>query len=107
MRWPAYWRRFLIIAGAAALVSVGTYFVFPGAFVFFGILHCIAAASLVALPFLFLPAFLDSAAPAGHTAESSTSDSSECGPIWPSVPLNSVNSAERPYLSINALKSRA
>lgn len=56
MRWPAYWRRFLIIAGAAALVSVGTYFVFPGAFVFFGILHCIAAASLVALPFLFLPA---------------------------------------------------
>lgn len=55
MRWPAFWRRFAIVAGAAALVSAGTYIVFPGAFVFFGILHCIAAASLVAIPFLFAP----------------------------------------------------
>jgi len=56
VRWPAFWRRFLIIAGAAALVSAGTYLVFPKAFVFFGILHCIAAASLIAVPFVFLPA---------------------------------------------------
>jgi uncharacterized membrane protein len=55
VRWPAFWRRFAIVAGAAALVSAGTYLVFPGAFVFFGILHCIAAASLLALPFLALP----------------------------------------------------
>jgi len=55
MRWRAFWRRFAIIAGAAALVSAGTYIAFPNAFVFFGILHCIAAASLLAAPFLFTP----------------------------------------------------
>lgn len=55
IRWDAFWRRFGIVAGAAALVSVGTYVVFPSAFVFFGILHCIAAASLLSLPFLLLP----------------------------------------------------
>jgi uncharacterized membrane protein len=53
--WDAFWRRFAVVAGAAALVSVGTYVVFPSAFVFFGILHCIAAASLLSLPFLLLP----------------------------------------------------
>ena len=50
-----FWRRIGRIAAAAALVSLGTYLVFPQAFVFFGILHCIAAASLLAAPFLFLP----------------------------------------------------
>lgn len=55
IRWPAFWRRFAVIAGAAALVSAGTYAVFPNAWVFFGILHVIAAASLAALPFLHAP----------------------------------------------------
>jgi uncharacterized membrane protein len=53
--WRAFWRRFGVIAGAAALVSLGTWLVFPAAFVFFGILHCIAAASLLAIPFLLAP----------------------------------------------------
>ena len=55
MRWPAFWRRFALIAAAAALVTAGTYALFPTSFVFFGILHCIAAASLIAVPFLFAP----------------------------------------------------
>lgn len=55
VRWRAFWRRLGIVAGAAALVSAGTYIVFPSAFVFFGILHCIAAASLIAAPFLLAP----------------------------------------------------
>ncbi|MGE5368238.1 MAG: heparan-alpha-glucosaminide N-acetyltransferase [Chloroflexota bacterium] len=53
--WRAFWRRFGVIAGAAALVSLGTWLVFPAAFVFFGILHCIAAASLLSLLFLRAP----------------------------------------------------
>jgi uncharacterized membrane protein len=55
MRWPAFWRRFAIIVAAAALVSAGTYVAFPKAYVFFGILHCIALASLIAVPFLLAP----------------------------------------------------
>ncbi|PWB89142.1 hypothetical protein C5688_17210 [Methylocystis sp. MitZ-2018] len=55
MRWPAFWRRFAIIAAAAALVTAGTYALFPTSYVFFGILHCIAVASLIAVPFLFAP----------------------------------------------------
>lgn len=53
--WGAYWRRLALIAGAAALVTGASWFMFPQAIIFFGILHCIAAASLLALPFLFLP----------------------------------------------------
>jgi uncharacterized membrane protein len=50
--WGAFWRRFFVIAGAAGLVSFGTYIAFPQAFVFFGILHCIALSSLLAAPLL-------------------------------------------------------
>jgi uncharacterized membrane protein len=51
----AYWRHLAIIIAAAAAVSLATYIFIPEAFIFFGILHCIALASLIALPFLFLP----------------------------------------------------
>jgi uncharacterized membrane protein len=50
-----YLRRLGVIAGAAALVSLGTYWFMPQAFVYFGILHMIAVASVLALPFLRLP----------------------------------------------------
>lgn len=43
------------IGGAALLVTLGTWIAFPDAYVFFGVLHCIAVASLLGLPFLFLP----------------------------------------------------
>jgi uncharacterized membrane protein len=51
----AFLRRLGRIAAAALLVTIGTYLVFPDAYVFFGILHCIALASVLALPFLRLP----------------------------------------------------
>lgn len=47
----AYLRRTALVAGAAALVSAGTYWFMPDAFVSFGILHAIVAASLLALLF--------------------------------------------------------
>jgi len=55
IRWRAFWKRFAMIVAAAAAVSVATYFAFQDSFVRFGILHSIAAASLIALPFTRLP----------------------------------------------------
>lgn len=58
IRWRPFWRRFAVIAAAAAAVSLVTFFTFGDSFVRFGILHCIAAASLIALPFLRQPFWL-------------------------------------------------
>jgi uncharacterized membrane protein len=44
-----------MIAAAALAISVVTWFVFPGEWIFFGILHCIAVLSLLGLVFLRLP----------------------------------------------------
>ncbi len=46
------------IGGAAALITVATTFAFPDSYIFFGILHCIAASSLLGLPFVFAPVWL-------------------------------------------------
>jgi uncharacterized membrane protein len=43
------------IGGGALLVTLGTWLAFPDAYVFFGILHCIAVSSVLGLAFLFLP----------------------------------------------------
>jgi uncharacterized membrane protein len=51
-------RRIGIITAAAGAVSAATYAVFPGQGVYFGILHCIALASLLALPLRRVPAGL-------------------------------------------------
>lgn len=51
----AYFKRLAMIAGAAALVTVGTRFAMPENFIFFGILHHIALASVLGLAFLRLP----------------------------------------------------
>jgi len=61
IRWRAFWRRFVLIAAAAAAVSLVTYFTFGNSYVRFGILHCIAAASLLALPFTRLPFWITAA----------------------------------------------
>jgi uncharacterized membrane protein len=53
-----YLRRLGLIAGAACLVSLVTWWVEPQEFIFFGILHEIALASVLALPFLWLPAWI-------------------------------------------------
>lgn len=52
---PAYLKRLAMVAGAAALVSLATWFALPGNFIYFGILHQVAVGSVLALPFLGLP----------------------------------------------------
>ncbi|MGG7644800.1 heparan-alpha-glucosaminide N-acetyltransferase [Rhodovulum sp. YNF3179] len=58
IRWRAALRRLSVIALAAAAVSVATWIAIPDAFVFFGILHSIAVASLVSMAFLRIPVML-------------------------------------------------
>jgi uncharacterized membrane protein len=55
VRWKDFWRRLATIAGAAGLITLGTYLALPEEFIFFGILHQIALASLLGLAFLRLP----------------------------------------------------
>ncbi len=57
LRRSAFARRFGTIAGAALLVTVASLFIDRDEPIFFGILHCIAIASLVAAPFVGAPAW--------------------------------------------------
>ena len=50
-----FWRRLVLVGGAAALVTLGTWFAMPDAFIFMGVLHCIALTSVIALAFLRVP----------------------------------------------------
>jgi len=51
-----FWRRIGIVAGCALAASVGSWIVFPQTFITFGILHCIAVASVIAWPLVRRPA---------------------------------------------------
>ncbi len=57
-------RRLALVAGAAALVTLDTWWFMPEDFIYFGILHCIAVSSVLALPFLRLPVWIALAAAA-------------------------------------------
>ena len=53
--WRAFWRRELKIAIGAVVITVTTVFLYPQSWVWFGVLHFILVASIIALPFVFLP----------------------------------------------------
>ncbi len=54
VNWTKWRWRFLKITGAAVVITIATYFATPTQFIFFGILHQIAFASIVGLLFLKL-----------------------------------------------------
>lgn len=58
LRWQAFLRRLAMIAAAALAVSIGIRLALGDWLVRFGILHCIAASSLLGLAFLRRPAVL-------------------------------------------------
>jgi uncharacterized membrane protein len=55
IHWPAFWTRFAKLVAAAALVTLASLWLVPGGPIWFGILHAIAAASLLGLLALRLP----------------------------------------------------
>jgi len=52
---PRYWRRWGQVVAGAGAVSLASYQLFPDAPIFFGILHCIALSSVLALPLVEAP----------------------------------------------------
>ena len=55
IRWEPFWRRELKIFGGAAILSLATWFAYPNAWIWFGVLHFIFVASILALPLVFRP----------------------------------------------------
>ena len=41
--WPRFWRRWAMVAACALLVSIGSYAMYPQTFIYFGVLHGMAA----------------------------------------------------------------
>ena len=50
-----FWQRIALIAACALAATIGSYLVFPRTFIYFGILHCIAVASVLAWPLVPRP----------------------------------------------------
>lgn len=94
-------KRLVQVAGAAAAISAVTWFAVPSGFIFFGILHQIALASVLGLAFLKLPWPVTLAAAAvfvagPHVLRSGFFDH----PAWWWLGLSSVNPRSNDYVPL-------
>lgn len=55
INWKKVWMRSLRLTVVALLISIGSYFVFPEEWIYFGVIHFIMIATLVSLAFLKRP----------------------------------------------------
>jgi uncharacterized membrane protein len=55
IRWPAFWKRWIKLAAAAAIVTTASIWLVPGGPIWFGILHAMAATAFLGLLALRLP----------------------------------------------------
>ncbi len=82
INWPSFGKRFAMVAGAALLISVATFFAVPDGWIFFGILHNIAAASLIGLLFLRLPVIVTALVAIAAFLAPGYLSSEAFNPIW-------------------------
>jgi uncharacterized membrane protein len=47
-RWPRFWRRWAQVLGCALLVTVGSWWMFPQSYIYFGVLHGMALMLIIA-----------------------------------------------------------
>lgn len=95
IRWRSYWIRFAQVVAGAAVITATTYLATPTAFVFFGILHQIALASLLGLIFLRLPWLFTALVGATTIALPRFFETSLTEPKW----LAWIGMAEKPPVS--------
>jgi uncharacterized membrane protein len=55
IKWPSFNKRLIKLVVLALVISSVTYFLFPKNWIYFGTIHCIAAVSVLSLPFLKYP----------------------------------------------------
>jgi uncharacterized membrane protein len=101
INWRGFAKRFAMVAGAAALISLGTWYFMGRGFIFFGILHQIAFGTLIGLAFLRLPSLIILFVSAGMIAapfylRSAVFDA----PVWWWLGLSSIDPPSNDYVPV-------
>jgi uncharacterized membrane protein len=82
IRWRGFLRRLAMVGAAALAITVVTFIAMPEAFIFFGILHSIAVASVLGLLFLRAPVWVTLLAAAAVWVLPDVAGSPAFGPRW-------------------------